>query len=222
LPHRGFDLSSDAIERSRRMMEQQLANMSLDTFRGVDSGRYQARLADAKPMTVLGRSADHPGDKGDVTVSVEPRCDECGNWHFHVLGCSRHAPGCAPSRIANDDGLKPLRPDALTPLTLRIQTAGPMVITGFTDRVQLRGKTGSSWDPARRQLEVYTAIDRDGVDRRRGLTPQSIIVRGRVSDYQPGVVAYLGEVLQPMVRDDAYITAYEDAELLRALGFPIP
>lgn len=103
--------------------------------------------------------------------------------------------------VMNDDGLK-LRPE-------------PSWVHTY------HGRTGSDWDSVDRRLEVFTSIDRGGVDRLRGLTPRTIIVRGRVKDYAPDVLAYLSEVIQPMACSaGAIVTTPNDSQLIPALGFP--
>lgn len=113
-----------------------------------------------------------------------------------------------------------IAPNAPT-LQLQLQANTAYEVTGFSPpSVQLRGRTGSSWDPVRRQLEVFTAIDRDGIDRLRGLQPRTIVVRGKVNDYPNDVLAYLREIIWPMAQcGGAVVNVHEDPALLRYLGF---
>lgn len=140
--HRSFDLSSDAIEQSKRLTEQQLANMNAGAFRGVDSGRYQGRLADAKPVFPT---------------------------------------------VMNDDGLKALRPEP--PKDIRVAV---------------------TWDPDTRTLGINPPITVTALERIRGHEPRCIVLHGAPADYGPNALAYLPEVIAPML-DRAIINTPNDA-----------
>jgi hypothetical protein len=103
--------------------------------------------------------------------------------------------------VMNDDGLKSLRPEPSWTHTYH-------------------GRTGSNWDSVKRRLEVYTCIDRAGIDRLRGLAPRTITIRGRASDYAPDVIPYLRDVIFPMAMYSAVTNFPEADEALKlALGF---
>lgn len=213
------------IDTPRRMVEHQLA-MNESIFR-------REYLADWLPKTP---PAPIPAD-GPLTGRRIARCDECGNVAFHDGRCSRRKPGAAPSRVANeglcktcrdlgpgeglciacqrlapsrvmnDDGLKPLKDDE-PPLA---HLAEPFVF--------YRGKTASEWEPNMRRLEIFTCIDREGADRLRGLEPRTITIRGRSHMYAPGVLPYLRDVIQPMTHGAATNFPEADDALIAALGF---
>jgi hypothetical protein len=101
----------------------------------------------------------------------------CSNFEMQTLA-NLQPPGRLLGRALNDDGLAWLRPES-------------------TPRVF--GQMKSHYNPVSRQLDLYTSIDVCALDTLRGLEPRWITIHGKADGYAPGVLAYLHEVVAPML-----------------------
>jgi hypothetical protein len=75
------------------------------------------------------------------------------------------------------------------------------------------GQLRSHYDGPMRRLEIYTTLTVLELERFRGISPETIRLRGKPEQYAPQVRAYMSEVILPMHIDGAPIHTPDYAEL---------